>query len=72
MKQKIGKLQMISKDEFMQSLEISTTCETAGISQVTLWGDLCELFAALFEEEFGTERLPYDFFHHELRDCLVE
>ena len=72
MKQKIGKLQMISKDEFMQSLEISTTCETAGISQVTLWGDSCELFAALLQGEFGTERLPYDIFHHELRACLAE
>ena len=56
----------------MNSLEIATICEVSCISQVTLWGDLCELFAALFEEEFGTERLPYDFFHHELRDCLVE
>ena len=63
---------MILKHEFMLSLEITTTCEVSCISQVTLWGDLCELFAALFEEEFGTERLPYDFFHHELRDCLVE
>jgi hypothetical protein len=56
----------------MNSLEITTTCEMSCISQVTLWGDLCELFAALFEEEFGTESLPYDFFHHELRACLVE
>ena len=56
----------------MNSLDIATTCEVSCISQVTLWGDLCELFAALFEEKFGTERLPYDFFHHELRACLVE
>ena len=56
----------------MNSLEIATTCEVSCISQVKLWGDLCELFAALFEEEFGTERLPCDFFHHELRACLVE
>ena len=63
---------MISKHEFMLSLEIATTCEGSYISQVTLWGDLCELFVALFEEEFGTERLPCDFFHHELRACLVE
>ena len=56
----------------MNSLDIATTCEVSCISQVTLWGDLWELFAALFEEEFGTERLPYDFFHHELRACLVE
>ena len=56
----------------MNSLEIATTCEVSCISQVKLWGDLCELFVALFEEEFGTERLPYDFFHHELRACLVE
>ena len=40
----------------MNSLDIATTCEVSCISQVTLWGDLCELFAALFEEEFGTER----------------
>ena len=63
---------MISKHEFMLLLEIAATCEVSCISQVTLWGDLCELFVALFEEEFGTERLPYDFFHHELRACLVE
>ena len=63
---------MISKHEFMLSLEIAATCEVSCISQVTLWGDLCELFVALFEEEFGTERLPYDFYHHELRACLVE
>ena len=57
----------------MNSLEIATICEVSCSSQVTLWGgDLCEIFAALFEEEFGTERLPYDFFHPELRACLVE
>ena len=39
----------------MLALEIATTCEVSCISQVTLWGDLCELFAALFEEEFGTD-----------------
>lgn len=54
------------------AVEIATTCEVSCISQATFWGDLCELFAALFEEEFGTERLPYDFLLHELRDCLVE
>ena len=63
---------MISKHEFILSLEIAATCEVSCISQVTLWGDLCELFVALFEEEFGTKRLPYDFFHHVLRACLVE
>ena len=71
MKQKIGKLQMISKDEFMQSLETSTTCEMSCISQVTFRGDSCEFFAALLQGEFGTERLPY-IFHHELRACLAE
>ena len=63
---------MISKDEFMLSLEITTTCEMSYISQVTLWGDSWELFAALLQGEFGTERLPCDFFHHELRACLAE
>ena len=73
MKAKIGKLQMISKGESMQSLETSTTYEMSCISQVTFWGDSCELFAALFlQGKFGTERLPYDIFHHELRACLAE
>ena len=44
----------------------NSTCEMSYISQVTLWGYSCELCAAFLQGEFGAERLPYDFFRHEL------
>ena len=39
----------------MPSLRTATTYEMSCISQVTLWGDPCELFAALLQGEFGPE-----------------